>query len=649
MLFPTDLRSRRRGRLCAAGAVGLVLAGTLVAPALTSAAHASYSSTARTETWYYAFDTPGTYHLTVPSGASGDSNVYVVGAGGGTGDSAAGNPGASGGFPALLNPIGTTGTAWSDLFYPGEQLTIVVGRRGAGGNRGDGAGGGYGDGLGGRGGAGGGASWIQRPDGSVIILAGGGGGGGGAGGVLPGTAGVGGADPLTLATGGLPGNNVNGSEGNGGTGGEYRTCGSDNVPGVIAGPTAGGNAALGSAAGGGGGGGGGACGGSGGGAGRVGGGGGGGGAGGSIYQTWWNWATVAAWNDFSTSTGDDGAVHLSFNVHLYSPTFTSTDMLTVGSSQTSATYQVTTNNDPDLPAPRYSLLDAPSWARIDPNTGLITFDGFRAAGAAGSWSFHVLAQTGRNGNTDYVTDEGFTVLIDTAPQYPWTIRDLGTVVTGQTASYQYALASYPAPAYGLVPLGGAVPSWVTVDPQTGQLMVAPPDGAAGTYEFYVSADNGVDPVTYLASTLTVTQQQAGDPTPTDPTTAPTPTPTDPTTAPTPVRTTPVTHPAPVTHPVSHPMKHPHTPRTFHKLTASRVKGKGKVGHRLTVRHSRVAPAARTISYRWLRGGKRIHGATKAHYRVHAADRGHRLVVEIIYRAPGVHTRVIKVLVARHVR
>jgi hypothetical protein len=63
-----------------------------------------------------------------------------------------------------------------------------------------------------------------------------------------------------------------------------------------------------------------------------------------------------------------------------------------------------------------------------------------------------------------------------------------------------------------------------------------------------------------------------------------------------------------------------------KLVKPAVKGKAKVGARLSVKLSAAVKAG--VSYQWYRSGKAIKGATKASYKVKAVDKGKRLSVKV---------------------
>jgi hypothetical protein len=73
--------------------------------------------------------------------------------------------------------------------------------------------------------------------------------------------------------------------------------------------------------------------------------------------------------------------------------------------------------------------------------------------------------------------------------------------------------------------------------------------------------------------------------------------------------------------------------TFWIKHRPRVTGKRKVGHTLRAKTSVAAPHVRR-TYRWLRNGRPIHGATSSRYRVRKADRHRRLSVRVRYTSAG---------------
>lgn len=74
--------------------------------------------------------------------------------------------------------------------------------------------------------------------------------------------------------------------------------------------------------------------------------------------------------------------------------------------------------------------------------------------------------------------------------------------------------------------------------------------------------------------------------------------------------------------------------TFTKRRAPRVTGTMRVGRRLTARHGAWSPKPHTFRYQWLRDGRRITGATAAHYRLTRRDKGHAISVRIRGKRAG---------------
>lgn len=89
-----------------------------------------------------------------------------------------------------------------------------------------------------------------------------------------------------------------------------------------------------------------------------------------------------------------------------------------------------------------------------------------------------------------------------------------------------------------------------------------------------------------------------------------------------------------------------TPRRFASAPRPTVSGTARVGKKLTARAGTWKPAA-TVSYRWLRDGRSISGATRSTYTVTAADRGRRISVRVTARRAGYAT-TSKVSAARAV-
>jgi len=72
-------------------------------------------------------------------------------------------------------------------------------------------------------------------------------------------------------------------------------------------------------------------------------------------------------------------------------------------------------------------------------------------------------------------------------------------------------------------------------------------------------------------------------------------------------------------------------------TKPKVSGKTKVGKKLKVTKGKYSPAKVKVTYRWLRGGKAIKGATKASYTLKKADRRKKISVKVTVKASGYTT------------
>jgi hypothetical protein len=65
-----------------------------------------------------------------------------------------------------------------------------------------------------------------------------------------------------------------------------------------------------------------------------------------------------------------------------------------------------------------------------------------------------------------------------------------------------------------------------------------------------------------------------------------------------------------------------------------LKGKAKVGKKLRASAGTWSPAPKTYTYKWLRNGKKIKGATGAKYTVTKADRRGKVAVKVTVKRPG---------------
>jgi hypothetical protein len=168
----TPRRHAKRSRFTAAtAATALATTGIIAGLTATGATNAN----ATTNDLFVEHMTPGVYTVTIPDDTT-DFTLDLAGGNGAPGqsDGTWGNVAGSAGRGAVVS-AGISTLIGDPDYYPGEQLTVVVGGYATGNP------GGSGSLNGGAGGAGGGASYILSPTGKVLAIAGGGGGGGGAG------------------------------------------------------------------------------------------------------------------------------------------------------------------------------------------------------------------------------------------------------------------------------------------------------------------------------------------------------------------------------------------------------------------------------------------------------------------------------------
>ena len=332
---------------------------------------------------------------------------------------------------------------------------------------------GVGSALGGAGGAGGGTSSVGEPG------AGGNGndsGNGGAGGSAGFENGASAAAVGIGSTGcGAAGDGTAGSAGQGGTGG---TCddGADSS---------------------GGGGGAGWVGGSGGGAGDyagAGGAGGGGGAGSSFVES--------SATDVSIASAGSGAPEVEITPVAVAPDITSAAATTFTVGQ-AGSFTVTATGVPAAPALSDGSTRLPSGVSFTDNgDGTATIAGTPAAGCGGLYHLTITASNG----VSPVYNQSFTLTVLEAPDIA--SAAITTFTTGQTGTFTVTTTGYPAPS--LNDGGATLPSGVSFvnGNGTARLSGTPASGTGGSYDFTITASNGVGASATQNFTLVVDQAPA---------------------------------------------------------------------------------------------------------------------------------------------
>lgn len=79
------------------------------------------------------------------------------------------------------------------------------------------------------------------------------------------------------------------------------------------------------------------------------------------------------------------------------------------------------------------------------------------------------------------------------------------------------------------------------------------------------------------------------------------------------------------------------PRGYSASPRPVISGTAKVGRKLRVRIGAWHPTPQRVTVRWYRSGKLIRGATKARYRLRAADRRARISVRVTVSSPSLQT------------
>ena len=171
------------------------------------------------------------------------------------------------------------------------------------------------------------------------------------------------------------------------------------------------------------------------------------------------------------------------------PAITSADNTTVVHG-TGGSFTVTSTG---YPARTYSLSGHPGGVSIDSTTGVITIPGSVTVDV---YEFTVTASNGVSPDAT----QTFRLSVMPAPEAPViTSADNTSVVNGVGGTFTVTSTGYPAATYSLTdePEGVSIDSYTGVITMSGSL-------AAGSYEFTVTASNGVSPNATQEFTLTVT-------------------------------------------------------------------------------------------------------------------------------------------------
>jgi T5SS/PEP-CTERM-associated repeat protein/autotransporter-associated beta strand protein len=147
------------------------------------------------------------------------------------------------------------------------------------------------------------------------------------------------------------------------------------------------------------------------------------------------------------------------------------------------------------PAPTFSATGLPSWATLDANTGVLSGTPPDATGSP-----FTINLTASNGVSPAAT-QAFALTVQPLETPPtFTSASATTFASGQPGGFVVEATGNPAPTFSATGL----PSWATLDANTGVLSGTPPDATGSPFTINLTAANGNTPNATQILTLTVT-------------------------------------------------------------------------------------------------------------------------------------------------
>ncbi len=165
---------------------------------------------------------------------------------------------------------------------------------------------------------------------------------------------------------------------------------------------------------------------------------------------------------------------------------------TSGTTGTAFTFTVTTSGTP-TPTVGVDTSDLPSWLHVSYGSGTATLTGTPTT--PGTYLVYVDAT---NGISPYATQTITITVAGTAPKITSSSSTSGTV--GKAFTFTVTTSGNPTPTVGVDTAD--LPSWLHVSYGSGKATLTGTPTAAGTYEVYVDATNGISP--YATQTITIT-------------------------------------------------------------------------------------------------------------------------------------------------
>jgi hypothetical protein len=169
-------------------------------------------------------------------------------------------------------------------------------------------------------------------------------------------------------------------------------------------------------------------------------------------------------------------------------------------SANNATFTIGTNSSFTVtatgsPTPTLSESGAlPNGVTFNASTGILS--GNPQAGTSGTYPIVFTATNG----VGLAFDQQFTLTVDVAPAI--TSSNNATFTVGTNGTFTVTATGFPAPTFSG---SGALPNGVTLNDATGMLSGTPLPNTGGTYDFTITASNGVSPNATQSFELTVNQ------------------------------------------------------------------------------------------------------------------------------------------------
>lgn len=147
----------------------------------------------------------------------------------------------------------------------------------------------------------------------------------------------------------------------------------------------------------------------------------------------------------------------------------------------------------------YTLVSGPTWITVDATTGAVT--GTAPAGSAGSYSVVVQVTDSQGQSAQCTKTVTVTAVVD---QLVINCTDCAAIEGGAISESTSTTGGVPAYTYSKV----TGPTWITVNPSSGQVTGTSPAGSAGTYTVTVGVTDSAGNTAQCSKTVTITEVAA---------------------------------------------------------------------------------------------------------------------------------------------